>query len=130
MSMESDSKSKALVPAESRPLRTVAGHAGIVVPRVIAEAGDQARALLESIDTSTLVGLRDRALIGVMTYDFARIGAVVAMRVEDYFANGKRWWSASTRKAASAMRCRHQGRGHRRRSQSPSSAPPSAAPVS
>ena len=53
---------------------------------------DQARALIDSIDTSTLVGLRDRALIGVMTYAFARIGAVVAMRVEDYFANGKRWW--------------------------------------
>jgi Transposase IS66 family/IS66 C-terminal element len=27
-----------------------------------------------------------------MTYAFARIGAVVSMRVEDYFANGKRWW--------------------------------------
>jgi integrase len=27
-----------------------------------------------------------------MTYAFARVGAVVAMRVEDYFANGKRWW--------------------------------------
>jgi site-specific recombinase XerD len=53
---------------------------------------DQARLLIESIDTSTLVGLRDRALIGVMTYAFARIGAVVSMRVEDYFANGKRWW--------------------------------------
>jgi hypothetical protein len=39
---------------------------------------DQARVLIESIDTSTLVGLRDRALIGVMTYAFARIGAVVA----------------------------------------------------
>ena len=53
---------------------------------------DQARRLIESIDTSTLVGLRDRALIGVMTYAFARIGAVVGMRVEDYFPNGKRWW--------------------------------------
>jgi integrase/recombinase XerD len=53
---------------------------------------DQARVLIESIDISTLVGLRDRALIGVMTYAFARIGAVVSMRVEDYFANGKRWW--------------------------------------
>ncbi len=53
---------------------------------------DQARALLDSIDTSTLVGLRDRALIGVMTYSFARVGAVMTMRVEDYFANGKRWW--------------------------------------
>jgi site-specific recombinase XerD len=53
---------------------------------------EQARRLIESIDTSTLVGLRDRALIGVMTYAFARIGAVVAMRVDDYYPNGKRWW--------------------------------------
>jgi hypothetical protein len=45
---------------------------------------DQARHVLASIDTSTDVGLRDRALIGVMTYAFIRIGAVVAMRVEDY----------------------------------------------
>ena len=192
--MESDRESQALVPAESRPLKSVAGHAGIVVPRVIAEAGDQAarrfleffaatirnkntrkayyhaivrffawcdqhkigeiadieplhvaayiealgkdfekptvkqhlaairmlfdwlvtgqivatnpahavrgpkhvvktgkttvltgeqaRELLDSIDTSTLVGLRDRALISVMTFAFARIGAVVGMRVE------------------------------------------------
>jgi len=202
--MESDRESKALVPAESRPLTGVAGHHGIVVPRVIAAAGDQAarrfleffaatirnkntrqayyhatvrffawcdrhkigeiadieplhvaayiealgkdfekptvkqhlaairmlfdwlvtgqivatnpahavrgpkhvvktgkttvltseqaRELLDSIDTSTLVGLRDRALISVMTFAFARIGAVVGMRVEDYYPKGKRWW--------------------------------------
>ena len=37
--------------------------------------------------------LRDRrALISVMTFAFARIGAVVAMRVEDYYPKGKRWW--------------------------------------
>jgi integrase/recombinase XerD len=53
---------------------------------------DQARHLIESIDTSTLIGLRDRALIAVMTYAFARIGAVVGMRVEDYYPEGKRWW--------------------------------------
>jgi len=53
---------------------------------------EQARRLLESIDASTLVGLRDRAMIGVMIYSFARIGAVVAMRVEDYYPAGKRWW--------------------------------------
>jgi integrase/recombinase XerD len=53
---------------------------------------DQARRLIEGIDVSTLVGLRDRALIGVMTYAFARIGAVVAMRVDDYYPEGKRWW--------------------------------------
>ena len=45
---------------------------------------DQDRKLLDSIDISTLIGLRDRALIGVMTYAFARVGAVVAMRVEGY----------------------------------------------
>jgi site-specific recombinase XerD len=54
--------------------------------------GDQARTLLDSIDTTTLVGLRDRALISVMIFSFARIGAVVAMRVEDYYPEGKRWW--------------------------------------
>ncbi|HUN99256.1 MAG TPA: tyrosine-type recombinase/integrase [Bradyrhizobium sp.] len=53
---------------------------------------EDARRLLASIDTTTLVGLRDRALIGVMTYAFARIGAVVAMKVEDYYPAGKRWW--------------------------------------
>ena len=53
---------------------------------------EQARRLLDSIDISTLVGLRDRALISVMTFAFARIGAVVAMRVEDYYPKGKRWW--------------------------------------
>jgi site-specific recombinase XerD len=53
---------------------------------------DQARKLLDSIDISTVVGLRDRALISVTTFAFARIGAVVAMRVEDYYPKGKRWW--------------------------------------
>src|SRR5213593_1021585 len=53
---------------------------------------DQARTLLDSIKTDTVVGLRDRALIGVMVYSFARVSATIHMRVEDYFQNGKRWW--------------------------------------
>jgi site-specific recombinase XerD len=53
---------------------------------------EQARQLLDSIDVSTIVGLRDRALIAVMTYALARVGAVVAMRVEDYYPQSKRWW--------------------------------------
>ena len=53
---------------------------------------DQARELLDSIDTTTIIGLRDRALIGVMVYTFARVSAAVAMRVEDYYSEGKRWW--------------------------------------
>src|SRR5271165_7443681 len=55
-------------------------------------SGEQSRELLDSIDVSTPVGLRDRALIAVMTFAFGRIGAAVAMRVEDYFPKGKRWW--------------------------------------
>ncbi|MEX2140464.1 MAG: tyrosine-type recombinase/integrase [Pirellulales bacterium] len=54
--------------------------------------GAEARQLLESIDTTTLVGLRDRALIGVMVYSFARVGAVTGMNIEDYYQQGKRWW--------------------------------------
>src|SRR5204863_5109868 len=53
---------------------------------------DEARLLLDSIQIDSIVGLRDRALIGMMCYTFARVSAAVHMRVEDYFQNGKRWW--------------------------------------
>ena len=53
---------------------------------------DEAKALLAAIDTSNLIGLRDRALIGMLLFTFARIGAVTAMRVGDYYIVGKRWW--------------------------------------
>jgi hypothetical protein len=46
--------------------------------------------LLGSIDVTTLVGLRDRALIGIKAYGFARVTAVVSMCVEDYHSAGKR----------------------------------------
>ena len=45
---------------------------------------DQARTLLESISTDRVAGLRDRALIATMLYTFGRVGAVIAMDVEDY----------------------------------------------
>jgi len=67
---------------------------------------EQARELIDSIsltrivklrggatkEVPCLVGLRDRALISVMTFAFARIGAVVTMKVEVYYPQGKRWW--------------------------------------
>lgn len=53
---------------------------------------DQARRLLDSIDTAKLSGLRDRALIAVMVFSFARVSAAVALRAEDYYQDGKRWW--------------------------------------
>jgi site-specific recombinase XerD len=51
---------------------------------------EEARTLLDSIDTSHIVGLRDRALLSVMLFSFARIGAVLGMRVEDYYHQGRR----------------------------------------
>jgi site-specific recombinase XerD len=53
---------------------------------------EEARALLDSIPTDTLIGLRDRALIGVMVYTFARVNAVIGMKVKDYFTQGRRGW--------------------------------------
>jgi integrase/recombinase XerD len=51
-----------------------------------------ARTLLDSIETKTVVGLRDRALIALMTYKFARVSAAVAMNVEDYYRHRDRGW--------------------------------------
>lgn len=51
-----------------------------------------ARHLLNSIDTSHVVGLRDRALISLMVYSFARVSAVLNMKGKDYYPNGKRYW--------------------------------------
>ena len=67
---------------------------------------DEARELLDSIAIArktadqdgaesaepALTGLRDRALIGVMVYTFARINAVLQMKVRDYFVQGRRGW--------------------------------------
>src|SRR6202140_996964 len=42
----------------------------------------EARQLLDSIDVTTPIGLRDRALIGLMVFSFARVGAGPPLRVE------------------------------------------------
>ena len=39
-----------------------------------------------------LIGLRDRALIAVMVYSFARVGAALGMKVEDYYTEGRKAW--------------------------------------
>ncbi|BAV52659.1 Phage integrase family protein (plasmid) [Mesorhizobium loti] len=53
---------------------------------------DEARALLDSIDTSTLLGVRDRALIALMIFAFSRIGACESMKVGDVFQRQRRLW--------------------------------------
>jgi site-specific recombinase XerD len=55
-------------------------------------SSDEARDLLESIETTSAIGLRDRALIGLMSFTFARVGAAVQMRVEDVYVQGRRTW--------------------------------------
>jgi integrase/recombinase XerD len=79
--------------AELNPASSVRG------PKYVVKHGktpvltaDHARVLLDSIKTDSIVGLRDRALIGVMVYSFARVSATIHMRVQDYYQNGKRWW--------------------------------------
>lgn len=51
----------------------------------------EARQLLDSIPGDGPSGLRDRALIAVMVFSFARISAAISMRVLDYYPEGKRW---------------------------------------
>lgn len=53
---------------------------------------DDARAVLAAIPTGTVVGLRDRALLGAMIYSFARVGSVVRLRVKDFYVQGTRSW--------------------------------------
>jgi integrase len=53
---------------------------------------EEARALLDSIDATTIAGQRDRAMIAIMVFSFARVGAVVAMNVQDYFRQERRRW--------------------------------------
>jgi len=67
---------------------------------------DEARTLLDSIEVTgpvklddgteredpVLVGLRDRALIGLMVYTFARVNAALEMQVKDYYVQGRRGW--------------------------------------
>ncbi|MBX3439365.1 MAG: tyrosine-type recombinase/integrase, partial [Planctomycetaceae bacterium] len=48
----------------------------------------QARQLLRSIDTNHVVGLRDRAVIAVMIYTAARVGAVARLRRGDLYDAG------------------------------------------
>ena len=69
----------------------------------------EARALLDAIDITTHAGLRDRALIALMVYSFARVGAALAMKVEDVFTQNRRLWVRLREKGgkAHAMPCHH-----------------------
>ncbi len=46
--------------------------------------------LFASFDPTLLIDLRDRALIGVMAFSFARVEAVCKLKMKDYYAQGRR----------------------------------------
>jgi site-specific recombinase XerD len=76
----------------SNPASAVRGPKHVVktgkTPVLLAE---EWRKLLNSIPTTTLRDLRDRALIATQTYSFARVGAAVKMKVEDLRPRGAAW---------------------------------------
>lgn len=72
-------------------------------------SAEEARLLLDSIDTGTVIGLRDRALIATMVFSFARIEAAVSLRVEDFYPERRRWWIRLHEKGGKVnkMPCHH-----------------------
>ena len=72
-------------------------------------APKEARQLLDSIPTDTIIGMRDRALIATMTYSFARVGATLAMDVRDVFTQNRRLWVRLVEKGGKRheMPCHH-----------------------
>jgi integrase/recombinase XerD len=85
-----------LVIGQIMPLNPAAGVRG---PKYVIKkgktpvlTGDETRLLFESIEQDTIIGLRDRALIGTMAYSFARISAVLAMNVGDFYQHGTRFF--------------------------------------
>jgi site-specific recombinase XerD len=76
--------------------------------------GEEARVLLDSIPTGTLVGSRDRALIALLVYTFARVSAAVQMNGEDVYTQGKRLWVRLHEKGGKehTLPCHHELEDH------------------
>jgi site-specific recombinase XerD len=72
-------------------------------------SAEEARQLLDSINTTTLVGLRDRSLIALLVFTFARIGAALGMNVGDVYWQHRRLWVRLHEKGGKehAMPCHH-----------------------
>jgi site-specific recombinase XerD len=97
-----------VIPAN--PAGSVRGPSHVVkVGKTPVLAPEEARALLDRIEITTHAGLRDRALIGLMVFSFARIGAALGMKVEDVFTQNRRLWVRLREKGgkAHAMPCHH-----------------------
>ena len=75
---------------------------------------EEAGELLRSIETDSVVGLRDRALIGVMVFTFARVSAACGLNVADIFHQQRRLWVRLNEKGGKfhEMPCHHTLEGY------------------
>ncbi len=74
------------------PAATVRGERYSVIEGKTPEIkADQARTLLQSIDISTTVGLRDRAILAVLIYTAARVGAVANLTIKSLTHDGTQY---------------------------------------
>lgn len=65
-----------------------------LAPQTGSEAlsAEQAAGLLASIDISTVIGLRNRAIVGAMMHGFIKTSDIIRLNQEDYFCRNNRWW--------------------------------------
>ena len=95
---------------EVNPARSVHGPKHSVVEGVTpAFEPKQARQLLDSIDTTTIGGLRDRAIIATLIYTAARIGAILNLKVKHFAQDGTQWCLRFGEKGGKVRKipCRH-----------------------
>lgn len=103
----------ALVIGQVLPTNPAAATRGpkhsVRVGRTPVLAPDEARRLLVLIDAATPAGLRDRALIGLMVYSLARVGAALSMDVGDVIEKNRRLWVRLKEKGGKQheMPCHH-----------------------
>ncbi len=72
-----------------------------------------ARILLDSIDTTHVVGLRDRAILAILMYTACRVGAVAKLRRRDFYTDGRQWYLRFDEKGGNERHipCRHDLQG-------------------
>lgn len=74
----------------------------------------RARALLQSIATRHVVGLRDRAILATLMYTACRVGAVAKLRRRDFHTDGRQWFLRLDEKGGNDRQipCRHDLQGY------------------
>lgn len=74
----------------------------------------QARRLLHSIETHSMIGLRDRAILATMMYTACRVGALAKLKRRDFYTDGRQWYLRFDEKGGHdrSIPCRHDLQGY------------------